>query len=345
MPHSPFAPIEQPPLAPKKAFVVASPQADRPSLSLVSSYTSSHGEPTNKWIETTPRDREQADDMVTTTTTPAGSSTTTAYSITDHYRVPVQQEPKAKTIVTKLARCDKSAAVLGKGKRMSMSARWSRQSNVAPLQASGEVVVYGSKDAAKLAKSFITEAKVGRQNMGPGSAADQAFREKESTERRLGSKVVIEPVRRAFAVNSVCRRQMLGQGSSATETIKPTPVKSSVSSKRSTRPNVFQEAASDPAKLPVGNDKSVSQLLGQGTVAAQQRHKKGSTVSNKPSCLTQRRAPILLGHLLEERYQAALRKDVLPQRPLQLVRKVQKVANWATLVALPKKTPPWRNMP
>jgi hypothetical protein len=318
MPYSPFAPIEQPPLAPKKAFVVASPQADRPSLSFVSSCTSSQGDPTSIWIETTPREREQAVDMVTTApppTPPTDCSMTHAYSITEHHRIPVQQAPTTKNTVAKLARCDESVAVLGKGKRMFMSARWSRESNVDPLQTSGEAVVSGSKAAAKLAKSSITRAKVGRQNMGPGSAADQAFREKKSTERRLRSKVVIEPVRQAFAVNSVCRRhQMLGQRTSATETIKSNPVKSFVSSNsRSTRPNVRKEAASDPAKSPIVNAKSGSQLLSHGTVSKQQRQEKDFSGMKKPSCSTQRRAPILLGHLLEERYQAALRtKDVFP---------------------------------
>jgi hypothetical protein len=322
MPHSPFAPIEQPPLAPTKAFVVASPQADRPSLiSFCSSCTSSHGEPTDMWTETTPRDREQAVETIAMTTL-AGCSATTAYSIADHrHRVPIQQAPapRAKKIVTKLklARGDESVAVLGKGKRMPESACWSRQSNVASLQASGEAVASGSKAAAKLAKSFIAKAKVDRQNMVPGSTAEQILPDKESTEMRPGSRAVIEPVRRAFADRSISRRQTLGQGTCANETIKSDPVKSFVSSNsRSTRPNVRQEGASDPAKSPVGNAKSGSQLLGQGTVVEQQRQEKDSTGSNEPSCSTQRRAPILLGHLLEKRYQAALRKDVLPQRPV-----------------------------
>jgi hypothetical protein len=79
---------------------------------------------------------------------------------------------------------------------------------------------------------------------------------------------------------------------------------------------VCQDVAANSAKSLVVNYKSGCQLLGQGAVAEQQRQEKDSIDSNKSACSTQRRAPLLLGHLLEERYQAARRKDVLPLRPV-----------------------------
>jgi hypothetical protein len=291
-PHSPFTPIEQPPLSPKKASFVASPLADRPGFFSPSAI--SHSE--KKEMSTkTPRDREQAVDIVT----PAGSAN--ASSIAN--RVPTQQAPQVKNTETKVGRrlCKRMPTLL-------------RQSIVAPPQAIRDAVVTGSNAPAKPAKAAITDTKVNCQNRGPGPAEEQAFREKESTERRTGNKVVIYPVQ-VFAVNSVSRRQIIGEGTT-TEMNRSDPVKSSVANSTSARPNVCQDVASDSAKSLVVNYKSGCQLLGQGAVAEQQRQEKDSIDSNKSACSTQRRAPLLLGHLLEERYQAARRKDVLPLRPV-----------------------------
>jgi hypothetical protein len=297
--HSPFAPIEQPPLPPKKSFVVANPQADHPGF--FSPPAISYGEEMEMSTETQ-RDREQVVGVVT----PAGSATFSSIA----KRVPtIQQVPRVEDTMTKVGR--RLESVMVPGKRMSALPS---QSIVVPSQASRDAVVYGSKAAAKPANSSITNAKVGYQKMGSEATVEQAFREKESTERRPGSKVVIDPVQ-VFAVNSISRRQIIGKGT-ATEMIKSDPVKSFVANSTSTSPNVCQAVTSDPAKSPVVNYKSGCQLLDdQGTVAEQQRQEKNSTDSNKSSCSTQRRAPLLLGRLLEERYQAARRKDVLPLKP------------------------------
>jgi hypothetical protein len=295
--HSPFAPIEQPPLPPKKPIVVVSPQADRPDF--VSPLASSRGEKMEMSTETR-RDMEQAVGMVTRT----GSATPSSIS----NRVPVQQVPLAKNTMTKLGCRLESLMVLGK--RMSTLPC---QSIVAPSQASLDAVVSGSKDATKLANSSITNAKVGCQNMGPEAAVEQALREKESVEGRTASEVVTGPVR-VLDVNSISRRQIVGEGT-ATAMIKSDPDEQFISNPMSTRSNVCQDVASDPDKSPAVNYKSGCELLDQGVVAGQQRHEKDFTDSNKSPCSTQRRVPLLLGPLLEERYQAARRKDVLPLRP------------------------------
>lgn len=282
MPHSPFAPIEQPPLSPKKAFFVASPQADLPGLKMELSTESQ-------------RDREQAVGVLT----PASSATASSLS----NRVHVQQVPQVKNAATKVGRRLDSVEVLAK--RMSTLPR---QGTVAMPRASRDAGVSDSKAAAQLAKTFIPNTKAGCQNMGPGASVGQVFRKKESAKRTSASKVVIKPVR-VVAVNSISRRQIIGERN-ANETIKSDPVKSFVANSRSTP----QDVASNPAKSPVVNYKSGCQLFGQGADAEQQRQLKDSTDSNKVACPTWRRAPLLLGHLLEERYQAARRKEMLPLR-------------------------------
>jgi hypothetical protein len=283
IPHSPFTPIEQPPLSPKKAFLVASPQADRPSF--LSPSVISHSEKKEMSNES-PRDREQVVDIVTSADSASASSIAN--------RVPIQQAPQVKNTETEDGSRLESVSI--PYKRMPTLPK---QSTVLPPQAIRDADVTASK-VTKPAKASITNTKVDYQKISPGAAVEQAFQKKESLGRRTGS-----------------RRRIIGEGTT-TETNKADSEKSFVANSTPACPYVRQDDASDSAKSLVVNYKSGCQLLGQGAVVEQQRPEKDCIDSDKSSCSTQRRAPLLLGYLLQERYQAARRKDVLPLRPVKV---------------------------
>jgi hypothetical protein len=242
IPRSPFAPIEQPSLPPKKAFVVASPQADRAEQKKTKTLTKS------------PRKMERAARTVT-----AAAGPVINYSSAG--RVSVQHAPFATNVVAGRVHHDESVAFVG-GRIVAKP----RQNNDGPSRASREAVAAGSKAATKPVRSFVVNAKARRRNLGPGIAAVQSLRKKEA-------KAVAEAAK-SFVANSKSDCQNFGQGA-VTELVESNPVKELVANPNSDRQRVDQGAVTELVKANlvksfVANPNSDRQNVGQGGAVTEQ---------------------------------------------------------------------------